>query len=160
MRILFEGRYYSGAGTIILTQVVTLRWCQVMEHKCAWTPVVDQELTCIAFSQHAQEFHHQYLDQILTDDPRELRFSQLLLPRGPNYLNGWVWILYEGGYYLPKYGTCIAHQGLVVAHTQGQPETRWWLQSMYYGDIIARKTNAIIYKVHRAAYRACPSLQQ
>ena len=59
MRILFEGEYYSGAGTIIFMRMVTApRWRQVMEHKCAWTPIVDEELTCIAFSQHMQEFHH------------------------------------------------------------------------------------------------------
>ena len=59
MQILFEGEYYSGAGTIIFMYVVTaLRWHQVMEHKRTWTPIVDEELTCIAFSQHTQEFHH------------------------------------------------------------------------------------------------------
>ena len=46
MRILFEGEYYSEAGTIIFTHVVTApRWRQVMEHKRVWTPVVDDKLT-------------------------------------------------------------------------------------------------------------------
>ena len=58
MRILFEGGYYSGAVTIIFTHVVTPRQRQVMEHKHVRTLVVDEELTCIAFSQHAQEFQH------------------------------------------------------------------------------------------------------
>ena len=56
MRILFEGRYYSGEGTFIFTYVVTPRWCQVMEHKCVWTAVLDEELTCIAFSQQCRSF--------------------------------------------------------------------------------------------------------
>ena len=58
MRILFEGGYFSEVDTIILTHVVTPHWRQVMEHKCMWTPVVDEELTSIAFSKHAQEFQH------------------------------------------------------------------------------------------------------
>ena len=33
------------------------------------------------------------------DGPRELHFSQHLLPRGSNYLNGQVRILIKGGYY-------------------------------------------------------------
>ena len=65
MWILFEGGYYSEVGTIIFTHMVTPCWRQVMEHKRMWTPVVDEELTCIAFSQHAQEFRHYQLPPLM-----------------------------------------------------------------------------------------------
>ena len=50
-----------------------------MEHKRVWTPVVDNKLTCIAFSQHAQEFRRQYTYTSLLH-PREhllWRFSHV-----------------------------------------------------------------------------------
>ena len=126
MRILFEGKYYSGVGTIIFTHVVTApHWRQVMEHKRALTPIiVDKELTCIAFSQHTGVSPLVLRPASSIDGPRELRFSQLFLLRGSNYLNGRVWILIEGGYYSTcryysrKYGISVP-PSLQIAHIRG-----------------------------------------
>ena len=75
-------------------------WHKVMEHKCVWTTVVDKELTCIAFSQHAQESFTTSTRTILLHrwSARVVLFMAFSTT-WCNYLNGRVRVLIEGRYY-------------------------------------------------------------
>ena len=135
MRILFEGGYYSGAVTIIFMHVVTPRWCQMMEHKRVWTPVANEELTCIAFPNMRRSFTtstwtsllHRWSSQAVLLMVSPTTWSQLFEQADAE--TNWgrilfhsalaiVRILFEGGYYSTcryysrKYGSCQPLCGL------------------------------------------------
>ena len=87
-------------GSIIFTHMVTPCWRQVMEHKTSVDTSCGQGVDLYHFSPTRAEVSPLVLGPDSSiDDPCKRRFSWLLLPCGPNYLNGRVWMLIEGRYY-------------------------------------------------------------